>query len=409
MVEKGRSPFYPGQPVPQDLFVGRSEEIRSIIEREVTQVSHGRVASVYIQGEYGIGKSSVAQYIKAIAERDYGLHGIYVTLGGAKTLEDIAMAVLQAVVLSGAWNPKHEEKIRNWLSKYISKAKLWGVTVNTAALKEDAPDLANIYGMLNLLKETKARLESEGVKGIALIFDEINGISGNPDFAHFLKGLMDQSAAMNNPVPFLLLLCSTPERRKQLIECHEPVGRIFRVVDIKLLSDYEMEQFFTKAFISANMIIHKEEASAASFLSAGFPKLMHLLGDAIYWLVSESGVVANSDVFRGAINAAEDLGKKFIDAQVYQALRSEDYRSMLSKVAHLSNIDTAFTRKEVLSVATAQEKPKVDRFIKRMKELQVIKPGKRPGEYEFIMRMTRLYLWLRHKSEADNKTTPPKD
>ena len=86
---KGRSPFYPGQPVPPELFTGRNSQIRRIRTRGVDQVAAGKPVAIFVQGEYGIGKSSVANYIRAIAEKENGLHGVYVTLGRATSLEDL--------------------------------------------------------------------------------------------------------------------------------------------------------------------------------------------------------------------------------------------------------------------------------------------------------------------------------
>ena len=90
-ISKGKSPFYPGQPVPVELFVGRSNQIQRILDRGVSQVAQGKQASVFVQGHYGIGKTSIASYVRLLAERDFGLHSIYVSLGGVETLDDLKM------------------------------------------------------------------------------------------------------------------------------------------------------------------------------------------------------------------------------------------------------------------------------------------------------------------------------
>jgi DNA-binding NtrC family response regulator len=73
---KGRSPFYPGQPVPGELFVGRAAQIEHIMTRGVGQVAAGKPVAIFVQGEYGIGKSSVAGFVQWLAEREHGFHGI---------------------------------------------------------------------------------------------------------------------------------------------------------------------------------------------------------------------------------------------------------------------------------------------------------------------------------------------
>jgi len=41
-MDKGQSPFYPGQPVPVELFVGRQDQLDRIIKRGVGQVERGK-------------------------------------------------------------------------------------------------------------------------------------------------------------------------------------------------------------------------------------------------------------------------------------------------------------------------------------------------------------------------------
>ena len=63
--------------------------------------------------------------------------------------------------------------------------------------------------------------------------DEINGIAGNPQFAHFLKGLVDTNAMSGKPLPLLLVLCGVEERRRKLIQCYKPVERLFDIISVE--------------------------------------------------------------------------------------------------------------------------------------------------------------------------------
>lgn len=96
-VNKGRSPFYPGQPVPPEFFVGRDDLVQTLMRRGAGQVAAGKPVAFFIQGEYGIGKSSLATYAQAGAANKFDLHSIYVSVGGAKTVEDVARMVSETV------------------------------------------------------------------------------------------------------------------------------------------------------------------------------------------------------------------------------------------------------------------------------------------------------------------------
>lgn len=348
-VTKGRSPFYPGQPVPVDLFAGRSLQIERILTRGAGQAAAGKPVAMFIQGEYGIGKSSIAGFVQWRAEIDYGLHGIYAPLGGAKNLADVATAVLLATIRSGAFDPKRAEKVKDWLAKYIGNQTLFGFSINAEALKQDAPDLSTPFGMLGFLSEAGKRLQDTGVKGIFLVLDEINGITASPEFAHFIKGLVDTNAVSKEPLPLLLMLCGIEERRREMIQKHEPIARIFDVVEIEAMSEDEMRDFFQRAFASVQMNVEPDAMDMLIHYSAGFPKIMHLVGDTVYW-IDKDGVVDKSDAINAVVLAADEVGKKYVDQQVYKALRSDIYRSILGKIAKVNSM--SFLKADVISDLT---------------------------------------------------------
>jgi len=389
-IPKGKSPFYPGQPVPLELFVGRQAEIDRIMIRGAAQVALGKPVAIFAQGEYGIGKSSLASYVQARAEREYGLHGIYASLAGCRNLNDMAAIILEATMRSGAFDPARNEKIRNWLAKYIGKQEIFGFTLNLEAIKKDSPHLASAQGILSFLAEVLKRLE---VKGIFLVLDEINGMASNPDFAPYIKGLIDSNALSKTPVPIMLFVCGVEEKRREMIRVHPPIDRVFDVVDIGVLSPLEMASFFRSAFDSVQMTIEDKALAYLTYYSAGFPKMMHLIGDAAYWL-DKDGNIDEYDGFNAVMVAAEEVGTKYVDQQVIKALKSKDYQSILAKIAKMSPISMSFMKSDIQATLSQTEKDKIDNFLQRMKKLKVLRSGDQQGEYIFNMRMVRLYLFL---------------
>ncbi len=397
---KDKSPFFPGQPVPVDFFVGRLALIQRLMQRGVGQVEAGKPIAIYIQGEYGIGKSSIAGFIQALAERQHHLHGIYAPLGNAETLDHLGAVVLEATLRSGAFDLKREEKIRNWLAKYIGEQSFFGINLHAEALKKDAPTIA--FGLLPFLQEVMNRVQDTGVKGIFLVLDEINGITTTPKFSHLIKGLVDTNALSRNPLPLLLMLCGVEERRRDMIRHHQPVERIFDVVEIEPMSADEMEIFFNKTFARAQISVEPEAMAVLTKFSAGFPKIMHLIGDAAFWR-DNNGVISKEDALYAVIDAAEEVGKKYVDQQVYKALRSKDYHSILAKIAKMGPDVMSFNKSEVASGLALTEKKKFDNFLQKMKALKVIRSGDVQGEYVFNMTMVRLYIWLQSSKKADRK------
>lgn len=401
--EKGSSPFYPGQPVPPELFVGRQAQIDRIMTRGVKQVAAGKPVSMWVQGEYGIGKSSIASYSQRLAERRDGLLRIYANLGGAHDLTGLAQAVVEATVRARAFDPTRAERLRVWLSKYIGKQQLFGLTLNLEALKQDALNFTTTAQMLGFLGEALSRVRDTGIKGIFLVLDELNGIVAESDFSHFIKGLVEENAMSRTSIPLLLMLCGVEERRRQMIQHHPPVDRIFEIIEIEKMNQEEMEEFFSRSFESVQTVVKPEAMKTLTHYSAGLPKIMHLIGDVAYW-IDEDHVISDKDASSAVYEAANEVGRKYVDQQVYKAIRSADYHSILNKIAKLGPDKMTFTKKEIVDGLTAGEKKKLDNFLQKMKKLQVIHGGDVAGEYVFNVRMVRFYIWLESMVRRKNGT-----
>ena len=171
----GQSPFYPEHPVPVESFVGRPTEIERLT-RAVWQVAGGRPQAVYIEGDYGVGKTSLARLISALAQRDHGLLGIHVFLGAAQTLNDVASSTLEAALQTDAGDKTTGENIRAMLARYIGEQGLFGITLRFDRIEADAPSLAR--GFLPFLDSLYGRIADQHT-GLILTLDEINGLARN--------------------------------------------------------------------------------------------------------------------------------------------------------------------------------------------------------------------------------------
>jgi hypothetical protein len=103
------------------------------------------------------------------------------------------------------------------------------------------------------------------------------------------------------------------------------------LVDIEPMSSAEMREFFQRAFETAAMTVDEDAMEILIRFSAGFPKIMHLIGDWAYWTDQDQRIDVD-DAIEAVVDAAEDFGKKYVDQQVLAALRSIDYRSILAEI-----------------------------------------------------------------------------
>ncbi len=331
---KGRSPFYPGQPVPVELFAGRADKLDEIFQQGVGQVIAGKPIAMFLQGEYGIGKSSIANYAQVEADSEYGLQPIYVSLGSVASVDEVAAKFVEGVLNSRALDPTKGEVVRQFLAQYVGKQDIGGFfALRADQLKADGPQYRG--AMLEFLRAIWERLKPNGVRGPFIVVDEINGIAGDPAFSGWIKNLIDTNAVAKVPVPLLLMLCGTEERRAEMIHVYPPVDRLFKPVLIDTMNDDEMAAFFQKAFAQAGMTVEVEALKIINYFSGGFPKIMHLVGESLFFL-DRDGVITAEEAREGVERASIEVGTKYVDAQVYAALKSKDYHSILAKLAVLA-------------------------------------------------------------------------
>ncbi|MFA4923195.1 MAG: ATP-binding protein [Ignavibacteriaceae bacterium] len=385
--DKGKSPFYPGQPVPIDFFTGRLAQVERI-SRSLIQTENGKPQAIFLSGEYGIGKSSLAGFTKYLAERKNHLLGIHVLLGGINRVEDLASKVVETILREQIIKERTGEKIKNALSKYVGKQELFGFSINFDALNSDSLNISK--GFLPFLSSLYEKVKEDNIKGIYLIFDEVNGIAKNPNFSHFIKSLVDDNALSRRPLPLMLMVCGIEERRSEMIREHPPIERIFDIIDIEPMSNEEMKEFYRKTFRSVNIEIEQEALKMICHYASGYPKIMHIIGDTLFWNENDN-LISKQDAIDGIFQSAEEIGRKFVNEQVLKALHSKDYKSILGRVVETPIL--TFKKVEIEKKLTLVEKKKFHNFLQRMKKLNAIKSSER-GEYEFNNRMVPLYLYL---------------
>jgi hypothetical protein len=399
-----KSPFYPDQPVPIELFVGRENELDRITERGMGQVKQGKSVSFFVRGDYGIGKSSLARYLAWKAETEHGLFPVYAQLAGCKSLNDVAVAILQAVIDAEIYNPKRwKEHLGKFLGDFLGEVEIMGFGYNFEKLRQQAPNIVSHQGLLHFLRAIYTRVKRSESYGIFLILDEINGMASQVDFAQFLKGLWDTNAVQSKDaqVPLLLMLCGVEHRRRALVEAHEPVNRIFDVVDIGHLSMEEREVFFRRAFDSVFMTYELEAIKHMAMWSSGFPKIMHLIGDAIYWAHTGENPITTIEASNGIQGACEIIGRKYFEPNVLHALQSKDYVAILKKLADIvkDSWSTVFTRADLKTKLSQKEQLKMDNFLNRMKNIHAITPTGIKGEYAIINNMIFMYIVMKFSSK----------
>ena len=383
------SPFRPGQPIPIEFFVGRRKEVERLHGMVKASV-RGNFKIGFVSGERGIGKSSLAHFVRALAEHESKTAGCHVFLGGVHELEEMLRRTFDRLLKDSMDKPWHES-IKNFFGNRIRKVGLFGVTLELNLAGDDLSRLAHDFvpSITQLWDQLKGQNEA-----LLLILDDMNGLATSEVFANWLKSIVDEIATSRQHVPLCVLFVGLEERRRELVRNQPSLARVFELIDITPWSDDEVREFYERAFESAEATVSAADLAALVGFTGGLPVLAHELGDAV-WRMAQGPHIDMDDIGNGVVLAAEVIGQKLLEPQVFQAIRSERYRLILRKMAVEVGPDLRFQRKELLARLTEAENRVLNNFLRRMRKLGVLErdPEVRGG-YRFPNRLYALYFMM---------------
>lgn len=379
------SPFRPGQPVPTEFFVGRRAEIERLYGM-VKASGKGMFKIGFVSGERGIGKSSLAHFVRVLAEHESTAAGCHVFLGGVYELEEMLRRTFDRLLKDSVDKPWHDS-IKEFFGDRIQKVGMFGVTLELKLRGADVSTLASDFvpTTVRLLERLKDRNGT-----LLLILDDMNGLATSEVFANWLKSLVDEIATSRQKVRLCVLFVGLEERRRELVENQPSLARVFELIDIAPWSNDEVVEFFRTAFASAKATIADAGLRTLAQFAGGLPVLAHEIGDAV-WRTARSRRIDSEEITNGLMLAADVIGRKLLEPQIFQAIRSERYRSILRKAA--AHFDMRFQRAELMSHLTAAEKKVMDNFLRRMRELGALETSEGTrGEYRFPNMLHALYF-----------------
>ncbi len=392
------SPFTPGLPVPVEFFVGRLDEIERL-RKKVVSAQSGHLEVGFLIGERGIGKSSLASFVRFLSERDNQVLGLHTFLGGVGSLEEMVRRVFDRLLKESVGKTWHE-KVKQFFGNHIRQVGLFGISWEFGASPQDLKRMVHDFApaLRNLVDRVK-----EEKKGLFLVLDDINGLASSLDFANWLKSLVDEIATSQQPLPLCLLLVGLEERRQALIGLQPSLARVFDLVEIRAWSADETRTFYKNAFGSVGMAVEDGGLELLVQYTGGLPVLGHEIGDAAFTLDTD-GRIDQTDALNAVVAAADIVGRKHLEPQVFQAIRSARYRSILRKLAR-TPFEAGFQRAEVRKRLSGDEVSVFDNFLRRMSQLNVLSSDAEQGRgaYRFTNLLHYLYFWL--EAERTRKTS----
>ncbi len=379
------NPFQLGKPVSPDYFKGRTKIIKKIL-RYLNKAEKCDVQHYFITGKKGMGKTSLAKYVQDFVKDR--MIGVYISNKGNHSLENLVKQILEELINSA---PKDsvKSKIKNIFGNYVESIEIKGTKLNFKLDEYASKDIVDNF--LYYLNKTYEELETK--KGIFLIIDDINGLSESNEFVNWYKRFADSIEMRDYHIPLYVLLAGYPEKFNILVNQDESFARIFHYDNIDYLNSNEINEFFQDTFNSVGITCDEESLKYMVSFSEGIPLMMQEIGDSVYWEV-EGNIVNKEYAIKGIIEAGRLIGKRQIKPVMDKSIRSENYESILMKLAE-NSVDS-FKRSDFEKFLSTSEKKVFAKFLQRATELNILESVGRDksGRYKFSNRLYLVYFMI---------------
>ena len=390
--------FKPGQPVPVEFFVGRIAEIQRL-QSMVKASTEGQFKIGFVSGERGIGKSSLVSVVRHGSDRFFNTVSCHIHLGGVKGLNEMVRKILNRI-LNESMDKSWHQQVMSFFGNHVSKVgmDLFGFPLELDVEDKQMSMLSQNFvpSMRNLLDKIKSEK-----KALLLILDDINGLATSTDFANWLKSMVDEVAtSKQQTMPLCILVVGLEDRRQELISGQPSLDRVFELINISPWSPKETGEFYRNTFQAMDASIDQEELDRLVLFTGGLPVLAHEIGDAV-WRTAQSPNINTQEVSQGISIAANIIGQKLLEPQIFSAIQSEKYHSILRKIAS-GKPKINFTRAELVRQLPPAEVKSLDNFLGRMTNLGAIgRVADIRGGYQFPNFLYALYFYLQSQFAKD--------
>jgi len=349
------NPFQPNRIINPAMFVGRTAEIRTI-EHYLFQAKGGNAQNFLVEGERGIGKSSLLRYVSAVANEGlpaidgsiFNFLLVSVDLGGAHSQIDIVRAVGRELKKAmGSRDALKEHAKKAW--DFLTNWEVLGVRYHKTDLAFDPDDAKD-----SLVDQLAEVARSGQMEGVLILIDEADAAPVEAHLGEFAKSLTERLSRMGIE-NVILGLAGLPTLIGKLRASHESAPRIFSMLELRPLTISERKMAVQIGMDMANAKnqqrtnLEAEAADLLADLSEGYPHFIQQFGYCAFE-ADEDFVIDENDVVRGAYGengAIAQLGAKYFEEAYVSKINSDDYRTLLNVMA--DHGDSWVSRKQLIS------------------------------------------------------------
>lgn len=373
------NPFRPNNIVHPGMFVGRVDELNSI-ERCLFQTKNGNSQHFLVQGERGIGKSSLFYYVDLMAKgRVKDSHGdrfnfltVSADLGACSTQLEIVRKIARG--LRDALNEMDElKKTASQFWDWLTNWEVLGVQYHKDRGELDLEELAEDF----VSRLAALVLQGQGnLDGVLFLLDEADHPPVEAGLGTYIK-LITERLSRKGCNTVLFGLAGLPALLARLRDSHESSPRLFQTMLLAPLEFEERQSVVRSGLKEANLRnqvrteIDEDAIDFLAELSEGYPHFLQQFAYSAFEHDSDDKI-DEEDVGEGAYKeggALSQLGDKFFNDMYHARISSQEYRRVLDAMA--DHGDSWVTRKQILSESGVSDS-NVNNALASLKAKQII-------------------------------------
>lgn len=379
------------------MFAGRLSQLEAL-EDALLQTRAGRPKNFMLTGERGIGKTSLLQYFKWIAQghidvQDERLRFLVVDLDVDASTTDLGLVRRIDLALSRALSqtePARSFLERSW--QFVRRLEAFGVSIRDESAQPDPETLQDEFA--HSLASTCSRITDADAgtlfgtrfDGVVLLIDEADNAARGLRLGLFVK-LLTERVQRHGCDRLMLGLAGMPTLREVLREGHPSSLRVFDELPLEVLSRDEVSWVIDRALTEGNKTNAEQTSvddggrAALINLSEGYPHFIQQFGYSAF-SADENLVIEVEDVRRGAfgpLGAMEKIGDRYYRDDFYNKIQKDSYRQVLRIMADEEN---RWVSKQTIRNRFRGQSGTLDNAIHALRERKIIlaKEGER-GTY----------------------------
>ncbi len=393
---KKYNPFTPNQPVFTGMFAGRINEIARLDDL-LFQTREGNPSHVLIQGERGIGKTSLLIVAKHCAkgsitweDEKYDFLTVQLGIRPNTTLVDLANRISEQIKRGLSQSDRALAFLKNsW--KFLARIQSSVVSLAPQQQPHDSQEELidrTIYSIVDTVKaiteDTAAsELGLRGKKdGLAILIDEVDQASSSLQLGVFLKNLTE-ILTQEGASKVLLVLAGLPKARDVLRESHASSLRLFEEFKLVPLTKEEVGKVIQGGLgelgsRSITVSVSTDAIDRIHVYSEGYPHFVQQIAYSAYATDSDNNIDV-ADVERAMFSkdgALDLIGDRYYKDLYYGKIKQDSYRQILGIMA--LEFNEWVSKKKIGQLFTGKEST-LTNGIKALRNRNIIlsKPGGR--------------------------------